>query len=243
MEAHNNLELTADGKFYTDGSKLYQRVTTYLKENILPHFDAEAKAKELAGKGKYALYSHFDILQEWQSKGTEATSKGTDVHNFIEAYLTDGLPAYTLPDSYTSNLTGFLDELQLNSIKHGFKLNCEVKLKSDELLLAGTTDLFLLNKNTLIVRDWKTNKERPAADAATYNKYLRYPYFLPANDFAKHTAQLNIYARMIIETYQLKIDKLDLGIYWINSSGVVELIRSPYLEKETFLLTPAIISK
>jgi len=243
MEPYNNLTLTPDGKFYTDGRTEYQRVTTYLKERILPVFDAEAKAKELAGKGKYALYSAADVLDEWQRKGTEATTKGTGVHEFIEAVLSKGEPVAGLSDPFANNLRQFLGTLISNSVKHGFEYRCEVKLKSDELLLAGTTDLFLTDGNNLIVRDWKTNKERPAPEAPTYKKYLKYPYHLPANDFSKHTAQLNIYARMIIEAFGLKPQKVDLGIYWIDAFGNVELIRSPYLPNETAKLEKAIILK
>lgn len=232
------LELTTDGKHYTDGKQLYQRVTTYLKERLLPHFDAEAKAKEMSGKGKYALYGYQEILDEWARNGKAATDRGTEVHNFIQAYLTEDIPAYTMPEAFTSNLVSFLDAMQLNAIKRGYSLHCEQALKSDELLLAGTTDLFLFDGSTLVVRDWKTNQHKPIHDAPTYNKFMHHPYHFPLNDYAKHTAQLNIYARMIIEQ-GICPQKVDLGVYWIDNSGKVELIKSPYLPDRTAALLPA----
>jgi ATP-dependent exoDNAse (exonuclease V) beta subunit len=239
MEPHNNLSLTPDGKFYTDGRTEYQRVTSYLKDRILPAFDAEAKAKQMAGKGKYALYTPADVMDEWQRKSNEATTKGTQVHEFIEAVLTNGFTVAGLPEPFVNKLGQFLRTLLTNCAKHGFEHRCEVKLKSDELLIAGTTDLFLTDGTSLIVRDWKTNKERPAPEAPTYNKYLKYPYHLPCNDHAKHTAQLNIYTRMIIEGFGLKPQRVDLGIYWVDSVGNVELIRSPYLPEQTAKLETA----
>jgi ATP-dependent exoDNAse (exonuclease V) beta subunit len=242
METYSNLKLTDDGKFYTDCTTKYQRVTTYIKERILPSFDPEAKAKELAGKGRYALYNKADILEEWERKGTEAKTKGNQIHNFIEAQLTNVKPAPEIPSKVLNNLSTFLADLITNCQKHGFEKHCEIKLKSDELLIAGTTDLFFWNGDTLVVRDWKTNNEKPTADLPTYGKYLKYPYHLAANDFSKHTVQLNIYARMISECFNYKPKKVDLGIYWIDPVGNVELIKSPYLPTETAKLEKAIIS-
>ena len=203
------LELTKDGKHYTDGTNDYTRCTTFVNR-FFDKFDDVAKAKELAGgRNEYAFYTADEILAEWAKKGEQSCNRGTAIHRIYEQVIKGEIPDVSMDISLTTHRAVISDAEQLRDsiTAKGWQAFPELKVCSPELLIAGTCDLPLFKDNSIAIMDFKSYEKNPTLNKS--GKFCKYPFNkLPQTKLTKTAIQLNLYAFMIGSQY--KISKLVL---------------------------------
>ena len=215
--------------------ELYTSVTTFTKA-YTPVFDSDKvsryKALEalLGVKPKYdtmyyvtnkilkiedIVLEQYKILLNWSIKGTNATTKGTIIHNIQEhkeSFIYDNKEYFVGKDIVT-DLEGIYPEFLVYN---------------DRLKIAGQIDLIIKTLEGLVILDYKTNKEIELS-----NKYskLEYPFHLLDNcNFNVYSMQLSLYAYLLQELYQLPIK--DLLIFHLPETRKDKVYRGTNLIKE-----------
>lgn len=229
-----NLTLTPDGKHYTDGTNQYTRCTTYVNR-FFDSFNAEAKAKELAGgRNIYAMYNPAEIIAEWNKKSENACNRGTAIHRIYEQVIKGEFPDVSMDISLTTHraVVSDAEALRDSITAKGWQAFPEFKVCSPELLIAGTIDLPLIKGNNLAIMDFKSYEKDPATEA-TYNKFCKWPFgAYPQTKLTKTAIQLNLYAFMLGSGYNIS----KLVLRHISHQNKITDHVCPNLQKEIQLL-------
>ena len=193
------LELTIDGKHYTDGQREYTRCTTFVNR-FFDKFDAEAEAKRLSGgHNKYGMLSPEEILAEWDKKKVNACNRGNAIHKIYEQVIKGEVPDVSMDISLTTHraVVSDAEALRDSITAKGWQAFPELKVCSKELLIAGTCDLPLFKDNSIAIMDFKSYEKDPGTEPH-YNKFCKYPFNkLPQTKLSKTAIQLNLYAFML----------------------------------------------
>lgn len=144
--------------YYVKGKKISTSVTTFV-HHFFPKFDADAIIDRMMNgrnweRSKYFGMTKEEIKQQWADAGTDATTKGTDIHKSIELFYNDCEPTTELPEF--EMFKNFYED-------HKDKLSAyrtEWVVYDEENDLAGSIDMvFKNNDGTLSIYDWKRTKE------------------------------------------------------------------------------------
>lgn len=167
------------------------------------------------------------VLDMWEKEKNRACDYGTNIHEVMENYLTEG----TKEKKHTSLYESF------DKWKHIFKgypdLLCEEKLYDLDNFIAGTADLIYENKNYFIVGDFKTNKAFNFF--SPYNEYMLEPMnHLSACEFNTYALQLSLYAFMYERLSKKKCS--GLVIMYKDKTDKFYPIRVNYLKAEVLVL-------
>lgn len=193
---------------YRYSGEKFDSVTTFIK-NFKEPFNADYWAGVKAAERGI---SKEEILNEWKQKGDYAGDLGTEVHQWIEDFLSGLNPPYPNGDEKLSRVEKF--ESIYRSKLHLFTpIKSEVKVFSKKWRLAGTIDqLFVFydqkeGRFKVIVGDWKTNKEfkTPDTRSGTFKKLLRPFNDLYENHLSEYSIQLSLY-RLILEESGIETD-------------------------------------
>ena len=198
--------------------------TTQLLSKYKKPFDKKEHATRVANRE--GLDVEF-VLEMWEKEKDRACDYGTNIHELMEDYLTEGKkdPKYqSLYDSY-------------DKWKHIFKgypnLMCEEKLYDLDNFIAGTADLIYENNKHFIIGDFKTNKAFNFY--SPYNEFLLEPInHLSACEFNSYALQLSFYAYM----YEKLSGKKCSGcvIMYKDKQDKFYPIRVNYLKAEVLVL-------
>lgn len=203
-----NLEFNEDNHTYTVNSKPMCSVSHTIKK-----FYEEFDSKKIAGfVSRKKGVSVEEILQEWKDTAVKACELGTSVHNFAENWTENSTPS----NGYEEAVCKFFNSLPPH-IKPAIR---ELKMYSETLGIAGTTDLILYNtqNKSYILADYKSNGDL----FKNYNeKKLLKPFNkLLDNPYNKYQIQLSLYQILFqltgYEVYQRKL-------IWLKPNGTYEM--------------------
>jgi ATP-dependent exoDNAse (exonuclease V) beta subunit len=205
------------------GQKL-QSCTQFVK-SFFPEFDSEFHSKRVAED--YEILQE-EVLQLWKERADARAEFGSRVHAYAEAYIKATTTIYYPDDEeyvrYCQSVRMVLDTLKAD---YEF-IDAEKMLFSERLGLAGTTDLLFRDGKTLLVLDWKTNREITKNDIFKHWKsYMGLPYkakppieHIEDCKFNKFSLQLNIYKRLIEEeNYFPEIENYRMLFFHVLADG------------------------
>ncbi len=142
-----------DHSYVDNYNNTYTSVTTLISK-YFPLFDSDKIAERCAVKRGVNKQS---LLDKWKRIGDEAAKKGNEVHNYLDASISNK----TLP-----NIDGDYkrsSDIIISSLTNKYKLQMiysEKLLFSPQLKIAGTVDAVFYSPiiNKYIIMDWKTSK-------------------------------------------------------------------------------------
>jgi len=209
-------------KYYLDShdeskKKTFSISTTPVAHCVFEHFDPDAAILAIkrsrawkAGTHEHQNKTDEEIKAIWSNSG----NLGTIFHARCEAlYLRGEIPDFSTLEEYEKK--EFLQFLKFNHehvIPKGYSpFRTEWRVYNEELDLAGSVDMVYLNPKTgnLLVYDWKRTKDLPKTSFG--NKKGVWPLeHLPDSKFWAYSLQLNLYRRMLEQSYGVKVEGMFL---------------------------------
>jgi hypothetical protein len=174
-EINEKIKIFAEYKFYPNGhyytyldNKIGISVTTLIDE-----YSHEFKAEEMAERvAKRRGIKASEVLLEWEKTKTQATRKGTEVHEYAQAlwngekYKVDYSKVEEIVDVDRFNKSYKRSCIQADAFYNDYKsqytvIKDELIVASTEYDVAGSIDNLLYNEKTrgIALIDYKTNKE------------------------------------------------------------------------------------
>jgi hypothetical protein len=202
------IDFNEEKHIYTLNSKPMCAVSHVIKK-FVEEFDSKNIAKFVAEKRGVTTE---EILKEWENTAKKACELGTSVHSFAENWTKESIPT----SGYEEAVCKFFNSLP-NHIIPAIK---ELKMYSETLGIAGTSDLLLFNNknNTWVVSDFKTNQDlfknyKGKKLLKPFTKLLDCP-------FNKYQIQLSLYQILFQLTgYEVSQRK----IIWLKPNGTFEI--------------------
>ncbi len=188
---------------YIINNKPHIRVTS-INDMLFEPFDKEAVADsilEWVKKGKAIAYqgmSKQDIFDQWDN----AAQYGTDLHLYIEKYLM-GTPI-SVPKHSKKECRQFRSFLRQTYKKYpDFQCMVECPVYDSKARVAGTIDCMLFDGKNYHLLDWKRTKKIHE----TSQKYgiHKLTNSMPATSYNKYSIQLNIYAKILRDNYNINV--------------------------------------
>lgn len=213
----------SDHIYMVDGVPL-DSVTSFVT-NCFPKFNANLYAKRKAEElGKRPE----EVLAEWEKKGQESRELGTAMHRKIEDYYLGKNP--------TSDETFDLFKIFANKITLK-PYRTEWAVYDWEHKIAGTIDFVDYQNGEYNIYDWKRSSKLIAGNGLPIKKSIYGEKALPPIDhlddtpYYHYALQLGLYKYILEKEYNIKVNKLRLGIFHpsYNKPYVLEM---PYLEDE-----------
>jgi len=165
-------------------------------------FDTIGIANKLtATHPKYMDMTPQELVAQWDIIAND----GTEIHKEIESYIKDKV----YPKSNKSiAAVKWLDNINLDR----FEIYSEAVIYSKEIQIAGTVDLLLYDKvnNTLDVYDWKTSRQIETTSFGNKRGTTPATSNLLDCNFNHYSLQLSLYAYILENSYNLKINKLNI---------------------------------
>lgn len=185
-------------EYRVDGQTGFTSVTTWVHSHF-PKFDGPGAARRKLGKGASSEAVN-DLVAEWSEKGKEASSAGTEMHEAIEHYYTQGKD---LPD--TKELAMFCDFRDQH--KDMVPYRSEWSVWDMGAKLAGTIDMvYRLPNGKLAIYDWKRCKQiRKAGFGGRCALHPSIDY-VPDSNYWHYTLQLNVYRNILERLYGVEVD-------------------------------------
>ena len=203
-------------RYYVRGKQMDKSVTTLVHRLFQP-FDADAIiAKMISGRNwqssKYYGMSPAEIKKQWADSGLDARTKGTALHNCIEAFYNDApmenmsLVANTLEYKM---FTVFHQDTQ----DHLIPFRTEWQVYDEDFALAGSIDMVFKNASdgTYSIYDWKRSKEIKMTNDWGQRGKPPVEHLHDCN-FVHYSLQLNVYKFILEKHYGLKIRDMFLVI-------------------------------
>jgi hypothetical protein len=179
---------------YTVDGTPFISVTTLISQ-WFTKFDADKTLSKM-NKVNYPGMSDEEIKQQWLQRGKDASEKGTELHESIEAYL-KGTPTPLDTKEYQY----FLDFME---VEKPVTLQAEWCVFHEPTKLIGTIDYVATCPEGLNLYDWKRSD-----DLSKHYGYCILPELqhLPDSKYWKYTLQLNLY-KFILEEMGHKVHKM-----------------------------------
>ena len=220
-------ELTANfsGLTFDEGPHTYivsgKQMTpvSNIVETFIEEFDEDLWAGRIAQKEDRTKEA---VIAEWRAINKASLERGTDVHNYAEAYaehLHYGAERpfndWKYPEQKAA-VRKFYDDLS-NSF---FPVGLELRMFDDGLGIAGTTDILFQNNETgnFVIADWKTNKDLHKNFAG---KTMLPPFqYVLDSPYNHYQVQLSLY-QILLEKKGWKVE--ERWIVWLPQIGGYEL--------------------
>lgn len=241
----------------THSNRRYNSVTGLLKTYKEP-FDTEAIASRLVADptSKYFELSWEEVAEEWRLKGKKAADEGTLLHSYGED-LFNGITT-TPPDlPKAAHVPLVIEDL----FSKGYTLaKTEILLYSEELKLAGQSDILLKRGKDFMIYDFKF-LSKPLQKKSYYNSnkggYLKMAGpFKHLNDcnWIHYSIQLAIYQTLTGEPERVKekvlivitdggykyVPAYPMRVYWNSLNelhAIYEIWNGKWYSSETAKLT------
>lgn len=179
-------------QYFLNGIELLS--TTKYTKQFYKEFDPTGQI--LFACAKKANCTPWELKKKWNANGMAKAQIGTDVHEVIDNYQTNGV-IHEFSETYPihkSRMESFwnLHKRELCKLK---LLESELRIFSLRWLLGGSIDSIYFIDDKLSVFDWKTNEE-----LKDYKTYLKPPFSdLRDNDLHRYSLQLGIYSLILQE--------------------------------------------
>lgn len=186
--------------------------TTFIKQfkkEFNSYYAAESKYKSNLKEYPDTIKDPAYYRKRWDNIRNEASSAGTRIHHFAEAY-----PHFEEP--ICKKEQGVLDFYKWLDVSRYVVLFTEFKLYDEEISNAGTIDLMLydLETESIILADWKSNSK--SIFEYTGNSMLLSPFSgYKETSFNEYSIQLSHYQYML-EKKGFKVS--NNWIIWLSSS-------------------------
>ena len=220
--------------YEVDGKQGYTSVTTFIGSHF-DHFNPDAIIDKIIKSGKlqdpdYKYYnmSREEIKAQWAANGKASAESGTITHFNIECYYNDiEQEDDSIEYKYFKNFVR--DHAHLEAYR------TEMYIFDEDLKLSGSIDMLFRDKNTgdFYIYDWKRTKD--IIEDTLYNKRAKTKCVnhLPDTNFWHYALQLNLYARILKDKYDIEIKKLCLVVlHPDNYTNDYILFPLPFLERE-----------
>ena len=200
-------------------------------KQVSPPFEAtEAKTKKTQEK---LGITHEEVLELWKKKNEKSLIYGEFVHRMVENYFLPN-PSYIdyieenyeLLQEHLLEFGEYLRFLKSLNIKQGLKSDnffVEDFVYDEETMLVGTPDLRIHKKNSMKIKDWKTNGKSLISwfDA---KGYLLEPFnFMKNCDINKYRIQTCIYGYLAKKMYNLEIESIEIIHFHPKECKVYEI--------------------
>lgn len=185
---------------YTYDGNQMRGVTSFLEE-FYRKFDEAYWSKRKADE---AGITQEAILEQWHAKRDRSCDLGHMVHNYIEEFYEKDKVSLPNDEEACERIKKFHDIYE-SKLKKLVSIGSEIRVFSKKYNIAGTIDKLFLYKNSIIVGDWKTNKEIKTDDQYAFNKLL-YPFErYKENEINKYSLQISMYM-LLLEEAGIEVD-------------------------------------
>ena len=202
---------------YKLGDKVLPSVTKVIKSFFEP-FDKDYWAKFIAMRDSK---TKRQVLQDWKVK----RDWGSKVHQLIEDHIND-----KRIKNYPNEVSGAIDFLKTFNHK---EITSELRVHSNEWLVAGTIDVVLETPEGVILLDWKTTK-RPIRKENSFQQAKPPINHIGECNYNVYALQLNMYKALFEEAYGKKV--IEIGFVILPESGPVEYFKVPDYSHEVYLM-------
>jgi hypothetical protein len=233
-ERDDNISFQEEGHIYTINGEVgtYISTTTFVHKQF-SDFDAEKiigfmmKSKKLEDPTyKYYGMTKEEIIESWDKKKNEASTKGTKLHYDIECYSNDQ-PVIndTIEYNYFLNFR--------KDYPHLIPYRTEWMVYYEEYKLCGSIDM--VYKNILTgeyeIYDWKRSQEIVYDSSFSKGAKTKCISHFPDTNYWHYSIQLNTYKKILEEKYDIQIGKMFLLCLHPNYSNY-ERVEVSIHEKE-----------
>lgn len=224
--------------YYVDNEK-YPSSTTSIVGQFADKFDEDKMSKIIADRDGL---TQEEVLAQWAETREEACSRGSLVHKCMEYVpMEDHDSAFViLKDKLTDpEFTQLFNEKEYRQVTAGINwynnlkethgdryqlLLLELKMFMPKFKHCGTADIILWDTltNTLIIADWKTNKDLFKVDyyKNRRKKFLKHPVSeLLDCPYSKYVLQFSHYQMMIEHETNLKVS--ERWLIWLSDDNIV----------------------
>lgn len=211
-----DLDFNSEAHVYTRRGRVLNSVSSAIKNFVIP-FEKDKIAIFVAKKRGI---TKKEVLAEWEAKAFAACSKGNKAHLFGENYKEGIEPT----DGYEEAIVSFWKNVPVHIVPVIF----ELKMFSDALGIAGTSDIILYNTLTgkFIIADYKTNEDL----FKNYKEKKLLPPFnhLLDNAFNKYQLQLSLY-QLLFEQIGFEVEARKL--IWLKPNGIYQIFNTEDMTK------------
>lgn len=221
-------------------------MTTLIHKYTNP-FDEQVEAARMSEK---TGIPKEQILNEWAFARNYATTKGIAIHNYLE-YLFNNVPfeymydvdqvvaklGYDAVAPNWKKLTGMADRFHTMALDYLVPIACELKIKDDELGIAGAIDLLVynLNEKSIFIIDYKSGKE--ILKENKYDKYMLFPLnHLPDINYVHYSLQVCGYQYILEKNTNLKLRNVHFIAHIHEDNDEVILIPTLRLQNEAQMI-------
>jgi hypothetical protein len=224
--------------YFVDDEK-YPSSTTTIVSEFGDKFDEDKMSKIIAEKEGV---EQQEILERWALNREEACSRGSFVHKCMEyvPMQSEEEAFKILKDNLTkSEFIKLFNDKELEQVlagidwynnlikKHGDRyviLMLELKMFMPQFKHCGTADIILWDNytNTIIIADWKTNKDLFKTEYYKTRKfkYLNHPFsHLLDCPYSKYILQFSHYQMMLEKGTNLTVS--DRWLIWLTNDNIV----------------------
>jgi hypothetical protein len=192
--------------YFVDGRRVKGSTTGYL-ESHTQKFDAPVVSSRIVGSKRWRddpSYEYYGmsaeaIQQAWRENGRKAADAGSHMHEGIELFLNDALPADDARRS-TPEFAQFL-AFHARMLRRGYEpYRTELRMYDAAVSrLCGSADIIYRRRRdgALILGDWKRPRDLTFEDRYGHRRCKWPMHELESCDGSKYIAQLNMYRRYI----------------------------------------------
>lgn len=196
LKVYNDKDFKFDPEqhVYTYNGNVMRGTTGFLHNFVKP-FDSDYWSKK---KAEQAGITQEEMLAQWDAKRDRSCDLGHMVHDYIEHFYENNSTKLTEDEEANLRIAKF-HTIYENKLKNLISVGSEIKVFSKKWNLAGTIDKIYLYENSIILGDWKTNKEIKTDKSFCFNKLLTPFNKYKDNELNKYSLQLSIYALLLEE--------------------------------------------
>lgn len=238
---------------YTYEGEVMRGTTSFLHNFVKP-FDSDYWSKK---KANDAGITQEEILAQWDAKRDRSCDLGHMVHDYIEHFYEENSTQLTEDEEANARIAKFhtIYDARLSALE---SVGSEIKVFSKKWNLAGTIDKIYIYENSIVLGDWKTNKEIKTDKSFCFGKLLPPFEKYKDNELNKYSLQLSIYALLLeeagiyvdycfichipdkgdAEIYKLKDFRAELRAYFTHQFLITEVVD---VEKEKELVKLEVI--
>lgn len=190
----------AEEHVYRYDNKRIFGVTSFL-ERFIKQFDSDFWSKK---KAEQAGITQEEMLAQWDAKRDRSCDLGHCVHDYIEKFYMEGSELLTEDVEANERIVKFhtIYESKLKSLT---PIGSEIRVFSKKWGIAGTLDQLYLYEGSVIIGDWKTNKEIKTDKSYCFNKLLPPFQNYKDNELNKYSLQISLY-RLLLEEAGIHTD-------------------------------------
>lgn len=220
--------------------------TTGFIHKFFPEFDSEKEARGVVERGtneKYANMTVEDICEAWRKNGSDASARGTAIHNAIERFYNKEDSAETRPNNREFYLFSLFHRGV--ALKRGWvPFRSELIVYSGRYRLCGSIDIIYVKEANLetdtlvlVMGDWKRAKEFKKRGKFRSSRGLGPCEDLDDCNVMQYMLQLNVYKWFLTTYYSsgwtyngrvwsnIRVDEMYMIRIHPNAKNVPEVIR------------------